>query len=235
MQRWFDVKKTQLEMMQDRGYAISPAEQAIFDMNLSQFINYLTQISEGTRSRQALSNTYVLNTLSTGAPIDEGPQECYVFFGARESADNKLIPVGVIHKFTNIITAVNEEGRPRYREAVLIVDAAISPQSKANLLAVKTVPYQIFHDSDLTYNPVQHVSVPRHELLSESEARMVLGQLRVDQYRLLLIYADDPVIRYYGWQSHRIVRVYRDDSAVNTMNTQSINYRLIIDTPKSKK
>lgn len=82
---------------------------------------------------------------------------------------------------------------------------------------------------ELTYNPIYHVDVPHHELLSDDEKTQKLLEMKVDPTKLLIIKLDDPVVRYYGWPVGGVVQIYRDDIAISILSPKSINYRIIVD------
>lgn len=219
MQRLFDIKKTQLEMVRDRGYTIFPAEEPILGMSISDFINYMGLLAKATPNvplRSLLSRTYE-------AVLPDGTKKTIlVYYGGKTNMQQKQVSADVAREFISLIQKYG------ISEAVLIVDAPLSSTGENELARLKLTKWQIFFDQDLTYNPVRHVDTPRHELLSPEAAELKLRELRVDRSKLLIIKIDDPVIRYYGWTSGGIVRVHRNDESVSILSPKSINYRVIV-------
>lgn len=219
MQRLFDIKKTQLEMVRDRGYTILPEEAAISTMSLNEFTNYMAQlVTANPRAplRSLLNRAYE-------AKLDDGTNRTMlVYYAGKTNPQQKLVSADVTREFITLVQ------RYRMTEAVLIVDAPLSSISGNELAALRLTKWQVFFDSELTYNPTRHVDTPRHELLTPEAAEAKLRELRVDRSKLLIIKVDDPVVRYYGWTAGGIVRVHRDDHTVSVLAPKSINYRVIV-------
>jgi len=215
MQRLFDIKKTQLELVQDRGYVVSPQEMAIFTMTLEEFTNYVNTmvVSQKKSARTVLSKSYDMVN-DNGEVI----RKMEVFYAGKEK---KYISSETVNEFIKRLT-------PKVYEAILIVNAPLSAPSSKELSAVHLTRWQIFNDSDLSYNPIRHVDTPRHELLSPEETQAKLKEMRVDMSKLLIIKVNDPVIRYYGWPVGGLVRVHRDDRAISILAPKSVNYRVIV-------
>ena len=219
MQRLFDVKKTQLQMARDRGYLLPPEEEAILTMTLTQFTSYAGDLSRqmNTSIRSALSRVYTSANKYNG--VD---RHMLVYYGGKTSPQQKQVSADTVRQF---IKLVQDYG---IFEAVIIVDAPLSSKGNDELSALTLVRWQVFFDSDLTYNPVNHVDTPRHELLSGEDAAAKLLEMKADVSKLLIIKTTDPVVRYYGWPVGGLVKIYRDDSAISVLSPKSINYRIII-------
>jgi DNA-directed RNA polymerase subunit H (RpoH/RPB5) len=219
MYRLFDIKKTQLEMVRDRGYDISPEEEPILGMTLAQFAEYggtLARANPRASARSLLSRSYMSKR------PDGSTRKMLVYYGGRTSPQQKQVSIEIVREFIGLIH------RYEIHEAILIVDAVLSSLGDTELSALTLTKWQVFFDSELTYNPTQAEDTPKHELLSEEAGRAKLRELRVDASKLLIMKLDDPVVRYYGWSAGRIVRVYRDDSAISILAPKTINYRIIV-------
>lgn len=219
MQRLFDIKKTQLEMVADRGYVIDPKEQEILNMGLEEFTRYLAATVEQMKNspRAALSRTYLSREF-----IDGKQRAMLVYFGGKTSPQQKQVSADVIRAFMGLIQKYG------IYEAVLIVDAPISSTGNEELSALKSAKWQVFQDSDLTYNPTQHVDVPLHVRLSPEEAQIKLREMRTDISKLPIIKVNDPIIRYYGWSVGDLIQIHRDDSVISILVSKSINYRVVV-------
>ena len=219
MQRLFDIKKIQLEMVRDRGYQISPEEEQILHTNLSGFINCVNELAAGnprTSVRSLLSRSYISeNPDANGVRL-----RMLVYYGGKTNPQQKQVSADVVREFIGF----TQRGM---NEAILIVDAPLSPTGNNELSALVLTKWQVFFDAQLTYNPTTHVDTPRHELLSPEETREKLHELKADLSKLLIIKSDDPVVRYYGWKAGGLVRVYRNDESVSILSSRSINYRVI--------
>ena len=220
MQRLFDIKKTQIQLVLDRGYQVPPEESGIPTMTIEEFAVYVNTIATANKiaPRAALSRYYE-DKDETGAVR----RTMLVFFGGKTEPQQKQVSADVVRRFIQSVQAYN------VTEAVLIVDAPLSSTGNNELNALTLVRWQIFNDSDLTYNPTRHVDTPRHELLEPGAARELLRDMKVDVSKLLIIKSNDPVIRYYGWPIGGIVRVHRNDRSVSILAPKSVNYRIITD------
>jgi len=69
-----------------------------------------------------------------------------------------------------------------------------------------------------------HVLVPKHELLSEEEARKILETLKLTKEQLPKIKADDPIAKEIGAKVGDIVRIERESPT----SGKSIVYRLVV-------
>jgi DNA-directed RNA polymerase subunit H (RpoH/RPB5) len=219
MQRLFDIKKTQLEMVRDRGYEISPDEELIFNMDIYNFTAYINELATANprvTTRSLLSRSYQA-TLPDGSI-----RSMLIYYGGKTDPRQKLVAAEVVREFIGLVQ------RYRITEAILIVDAALSSTGGVELSALTLTKWQVFFDSELTYNPTRHVDTPPHELLSPEQAQAKLRELRVDLSKLLIIKVNDPVVRYYGWTAGNIVRVHRDDQTISILSPKSINYRVIV-------
>lgn len=219
MQRLFDIKKTQLEMVRDRGYELSHEEEPILNMdiyNFSGYLNGLATVNPRASTRSLLSRSYRA-TLPDGSV-----RSMLVYYGGKADTRQKQVSAEVVREFIGLVQ------RYRINEAILIVDAALSSTGEKELSALTLTKWQVFFDSELTYNPTRHVDTPRHELLSPDDAQAKLRELRVDLSKLLILKVDDPVVRYYGWTAGNLVRVHRNDQTVSILSNKSINYRVIV-------
>ncbi|CAH6420207.1 DNA-directed RNA polymerase subunit RPB5 [uncultured virus] len=217
-QRLFDIKKTQLQLVADRGYEISQEEAVILDMNIDQFITYVNTIviTRNTSVRSALSRSYLSRDEINGVR-----RSMLVYYGGK-TATQKQVSAEVVREF---IALVQQYG---IYEAILIVDASLSSTGTQELSALTLTRWQVFFDEDLTYNPTRHVDTPRHELLSPEEREAKLREMKTDISKLPIIQYGDPVVRYYGWVPGSIIRIHRDDSALSILAPKSINYRVVV-------
>lgn len=219
MQKLFDIKKTQLEMVRDRGYDIYPDELAILNMTLREFTAYVNALKQ---ANPKLTIRAVLTRLYTARLPTGEEKSMLVYFGGKTDSQQKQVPAATVRNFIGSIQQY------RATESVFIVDAPLSSKGDTELKALTTTKWQIFQDGDLTYNPTTHVDTPRHELLSPEETQEKLVELKADLTKLLLIKVTDPVIRYYGWSVGGLVRVYRNDQSISVLSPESINYRVIV-------
>lgn len=219
MQRLFDIKKTQIEMVRDRGYTISDSELAILTMNLHSFENYINDlITSHSKSniRSLLSRSY------TATLPDNTTKSMLVYYGGKNNPQQKQVSADVVRDFIGLIQKYG------INEALLIVDAPLSSTGESELSSLTLTRTQVFFDHELVYNPTTHVDTPVHQLLSSEETQAKVRELKVDKSKLLILRFDDPIVRYYGWIPGNVVRVIRDDYNLSILSPKSINYRVIV-------
>jgi DNA-directed RNA polymerase subunit H (RpoH/RPB5) len=76
---------------------------------------------------------------------------------------------------------------------------------------------QVFYMKELMYNPLKHVLVPRHEKLTETEAKEMMEQYLIKhKAQLPIISRNDPIARRLGLRTGDIVRItrYNDTSGM---------------------
>ncbi len=219
MQQLFDIKKTQIEMVRDRGYVIPLAEMEILNGTYQNFITYVESLAANTPQS---SKRLLLTNYYKGNNFDGSEKRMLVFFGGLTDPGKKQISSTVIKEFTALCQ------KYAFTEAVLIVDAPLSVTSSENLSKLTMTSWQVFHDSDLTYNPTTHGDTHRHELLSPEVAQAKLREMKVEKSKIIILRSDDPIVKYYGWSVESIIAIHRDDSSVSILSPKSINYRVIV-------
>lgn len=219
MQKLFDIKKTQLEMAKDRGYMLSPQEEEILHMDLYTFDIYYKALIEHKKT----NNRTVLNRLYDAKDEnDKTIKRLLVYYGTKLEPQQKQISSNVIKEFIKIIL---ETG---VTEAVLIVDLNLSANSKEILSKLTSVKWQIFADDELIFNPVQHIDVPKHVLLTEEQKKAKLDELKTPITKLPIIKVNEPIIKYFNWPVGSVVKIERNDQSINILSPNSITYRVII-------
>lgn len=218
MQRLFDIKKTQLEMIIDRGYTVLPKEKEILTMNLQQFISYVKELgvkNPGNSNRSLLSSFYDTER------SDGSTERMLVYYASKDEAASEQISVNVVRRFIALINTYS------VTHAILIVDVQLSSPANKALEELRLTKWQLFIDDVLTHNPTHHQLVPHHELLSPEEAHRKKLQLRVNSSGLLILRSDDAIVQYYGWEVGSIIRIHRNHSYMNILAPKTYNYRVV--------
>lgn len=219
MQRLFDVKKTQIQMVEDRGYIVPDEEIKLLDGSLQYFISYLALMnSKGEfTARGSLTKIYK----------NQDGESMLVYYGNLEKG--KQISIDEVRKYENMIDHFRGLPEENLVEAILIVDHPMSSSANSHIntsinLKIKN---QIFQDSELCYNPTYHVLVPTHIKLTEQEKQEKIKELMVDTNKIPLMLPTDPIARYYGWTTGDMILITRIDMGVSILAPKSINYRII--------
>ncbi|MEM2282816.1 MAG: DNA-directed RNA polymerase subunit H [Candidatus Hadarchaeales archaeon] len=76
-----------------------------------------------------------------------------------------------------------------------------------------------------SFNVLEHVLVPKHELLSEKEKEEVLKKLGLKPEELPLLLVTDPAARAIGAKPGDVVRIIRESPTAG----KAIAYRLVVE------
>lgn len=221
--RFLRIKRTELEMMEDRGYNLTESQQYFLDniTTIEQFFNWFDDEKKKIGLRASLTDTY------THA---EKNGKFFVFYaGSNQDPTKKIRSVQqvVIQSF---IASLQVPGTS-YHGALIIAETNLGPKAQSDLNGIKSVPVQVILEDNMTYNVTRHTWVPRHELLSKFEMEKVLSEAHVTTNQFPMITDKDPVIAYYGW-TKGLVRIYRDDSNIPCLTPESVQYRVIVSKQK---
>ena len=202
MYRLFAVKKTQLELVTDRGYIIPPTEMSYSHMTLQDFEAFVAALQSKKKNiRDSLSYIY------DNADMTE---RLLVYYASKENKNR--VSTETIGNFIALVEGEqNKSGKPT--SSILIIDASLSPQAN-DALVNSQIKVQIYDESDLTYNVTHHVDVPKHVLLSDEEMAEKLKELRLPASKVGIILSTDPVVRYYGWPPGGMVKIHRSDGTL---------------------
>lgn len=226
MQSLFDIKKTQLELVMDRGYYLPAEEAPILSMNLKEFITYVKDLADPERTgtvglskaRASLARIY-----TNAPPESDTPhtKTMLVYYGGKTNSSQKLISADVIRAF------IGKTQTYRVTEAILIVDSPISSTGNEDLSALRQTQWDVFYDDELAYNPSRHVDVPLHVRLPPEEAVAVMAAMRVKPSQILIMRKSDPIAKYYGWVPGDLIRITRSDIGVSVLAPITIAYRIV--------
>jgi DNA-directed RNA polymerase subunit H (RpoH/RPB5) len=217
-------------MVMDRGFQI-PGEDTIFDMTESQFILYLNDLRGANKGTlRTFASRFYVNEIgqrrtllvyfankSTKKKGDEDDAE----FGKHKEKTLK----GAIEPYIALLLKHVPD------RSILIVSAPLGSKARdfmnENLANVRTI-HELHYDEDLTYNPIYHVDVPRHELIPPDQVPQLLNEMKVSISLLPLMKQDEPIAKYYGWPVGSVIRIYRNDDYISILSPKSINYRVVI-------
>ncbi|KAF8199650.1 RNA polymerase [Pholiota molesta] len=181
------VNRTVHELVKDRGFQVSDEE---INMDLQRFRDAYAN-SSGVVDRQQL-NFY---TTSRTNPSDQ----IFVFF-----SDEKSVGVKSMRKLLNILEEKS------IQRGIIVFPGNMTPSARKVILAMSS-EYRLeeFSEADLLVNIVHHTLVPRHEVLTPEEKKILLEKYRLKETQLPRIQLADPVARYYGLRRGQVVKITR--------------------------
>lgn len=212
------VKKTQLELMRDRGYDISKEERVLDDdFNLANFIEfYDLNVTEEYNYSNLLSEIYVKT---------DNPETKYaVVYSIIKT--KSLLPVTEIDYFESQMNNHDCFGG-------MIISTNMASSSANVKLAILITKKKIQHYivNELLYNPTKHFLVPKHHVLTHEEKQHFLKNnknisisqlpiIRVKNLHLTDCWSKDvaphgscgdPIAKYYAVEVDQIVQINREN------------------------
>ncbi|CAN4106647.1 unnamed protein product [Withania somnifera] len=195
--RYFLSRRTMLEMLKDRGFAIPNSE---IDTTLEEFRDKYGQRPDVERLR-----------ISTMHRNDLTNKVLVIFCGPN------AVKVNVVR---SILTQImNKESLSRL---ILIIQNQMTNQA---MKAVELFSFkvEIFQITDLLVNITKHVLKPRHELLTDTEKEKLLKKYNLEEKQLPRMSQKDAIARYYGLEKGQVVKVTYNSEIIET----HVTYRCV--------
>ncbi|CAH6421825.1 DNA-directed RNA polymerase subunit RPB5 [uncultured virus] len=83
---------------------------------------------------------------------------------------------------------------------------------------------EIFLEKELMINIIDHVLVPKHEILEDNDAKEVLTKYNAKKRNMPKILSSDPIARYFNMKSGQICKIIRPSEKSGL----TVSYRLVI-------
>ncbi|XP_066336402.1 DNA-directed RNA polymerase V subunit 5A-like [Miscanthus floridulus] len=195
--RLFLARRTALEMLRDRGYAVPEDELA---RTLPEFRAWWEDKPE--LERLAFSTTLASDPSSKVKIVFCPPEPV------------KLVAIRVVY------TGVKDENLSRL---ILILQGRI--MSKAREAIKEIFPFKVdtFQITELLVNITKHVLKPKHQVLTAEEKAKLLKEYNVLDAQLPRMLENDAVARYYGLGKGTVVKVIYDSE----LTGNHVTYRCI--------
>ncbi|KAF8907340.1 RNA polymerase [Gymnopilus junonius] len=181
------VNKTIHELVRDRGFSVSDEE---IHMDLPRFREAYANTS-GVVDRGQL-NFYTTSRTNSADQI-------FVFF-----SEERSVGVKTMRKMLSILEEKS------IQRGIIVFPGNMTPSARKVIVAMAS-EYRLeeFSEADLLVNIVHHTLVPRHEVLTSDEKRLLLEKYRLKETQLPRIQLADPVARYYGLRRGQVVKITR--------------------------
>ena len=143
-----------------------------------------------------------------------------------EDSDDKTYYIKLLYqKITGIAKSSNigDFIYPRKNTPKLIVATGITGKA---LQQLKTdfLNSEVFTEDELMINLVDHVAVPKHEILSDEDAKLMMADYILKKRELPKIFINDPVSKYFNAKLGQIFRIIRPSELAG----ESVYYRIVI-------
>lgn len=184
-----------LQLLQDRGYALSEEEQATAE-DEAEFTKKFGEDDHIQRENLGLTVSKInMNDNESDA------NAIMVFFIEEPKVGVKAIK--------EVATQMRSEGNNVNRSIIVIQDK-ITPFAKQSLSEMQPkIMIEVFREAELLVNITKHVLVPEHRVLSTEEKLTLLKRYKVKETQLPRIQFNDPIARYYGMARGQVVRIVR--------------------------
>lgn len=205
--RLFRVRRTVLELLRDRGYAVLDEEED------------LRQPPDVFRSEFATNNYNRESLTLLRQKRDNANDQIYVFFPDEQR--NKLLGVKPI---SDKAERMEKDG---VRSAIIILQTGLTPYAKSaveKLSAGEMCKMEVFLENELIVNITKHVLVPRHDVLPDEAKLALLRRYKLKESQLPRIQKSDPIARYYGLQHGQVVKITRPSETAG----RYVTYRLCV-------
>ncbi|CAK9185905.1 unnamed protein product [Ilex paraguariensis] len=179
--RYYLSRRTVLEMLKDRGYAVPDSE---INLSLPEFRNIHGQKPDIDRLR-----------ISTSHRSDPSNKVLVLFCG------QGVVKVNVIRAIATQI--MNKDSLSRL---ILIVQNQITSQA-TKALDLFSFKVEVFQITDLLVNITKHVLKPKHQVLSDKDKQKLLKKFSLEEKQLPRMLQKDAIARYYGLEKGQVVKV----------------------------
>jgi DNA-directed RNA polymerase subunit H len=235
----YKVKKETLIILKNRGFEINEDESLILNdsINIEEFKLLYTdikndsthllypEISKKIYFRTFMSNIYYNNSTK---------KHCLVFFTEPEYKKTKKISNEQIAEFCKAVIETKVE------QAIIVSN--LSSSTSANSLCLDSskgisgIFIQYFTDEELLYNPIDHVFVPKHRIMSDNEIKEFTEVDKISLKLLPKISFFDPICKRLGADEGDVIEILRTSLLEETLIDEEFAYRVVykprLDKPK---
>ncbi|GAQ85816.1 DNA-directed RNA polymerase II subunit 5 [Klebsormidium nitens] len=202
----YRVRKTVLQMLNDRGYLVLDEE--------------LSQTKDDFREK--FGDDPKKDDLTMSKKKSDSGEQILVFFPDAKSDGSSSGKVGVkqIKEYVEVMK------RGDIRRAIMVVTDNLTPFAKSCLgeIASKGYTIEVFQESELLVNISHHVLVPKHYVLSNEDKKALLERYTVKETQLPRMQVSDPIARYFGLTRGQVVRIVRPSETAG----RYVTYRYVV-------
>lgn len=208
-------RRTIMHMLETRGYDVKDPKRNYenyekFVEKFSEFIN--ENDLEGLKEK--ISKIYYSS---------DNSKSIYVWFSTMKPG-TKSTGKDIVLKFLEDIKE-NE-----CDSGIIILEAKFASEAGKDFEnARKTNPrLQFFLEEDLYSTVINHVLVPKHELIPPKEKEKLIKEMKLPHpENMEFILSTDPVVKFYGWLPGDMIRIHRNDDFVDTLTPLTYGYRIV--------
>ncbi|ETW82854.1 hypothetical protein HETIRDRAFT_315674 [Heterobasidion irregulare TC 32-1] len=181
------VNRTIHELVKDRGFQVSDDE---INMDLATFKSLYANSGDSVDRNQL---NFFTNSRTNSS------DQIFVFF-----SDEKSVGVKTMRKLLSILD------EKKIERGIIIFPGTMTSSARKVILAMHNkFKLEEFAEADLLVNITHHRLVPRHEVLTVDEKKLLLDRYRLKETQLPRIQIADPIARYYGLRRGQVVKITR--------------------------
>jgi len=195
---WFNVRKTVLEMLQDRGNSI-PKEVSI--VNFEQF-----SIKYDTDNIDIYINDEIKN------------KKIYVHFNI--NLNKKFGKSDLVETLKKVVNSYKDENI----NLILLLKEKENSTVTKELERKQYENVEIFLKKYMIFNITHHIYVPKHIVLNDEESEEVVSKFNTPKIKFPKILKSDPLARYFALKSGMMFKILRKSPEVG----ESISYRYCV-------
>ncbi|KAK2440065.1 DNA-directed RNA polymerases II and IV subunit 5A [Trifolium repens] len=189
--RYFECRRTLMEMLRDRGYNVSESD---LTLTLSDFRSQFGELPKTETLGVCLSH--------------------------RSNPSNKVQVIftgtGDIRKST--LTEIQNQivNKERLSRLILIVQSKMTAYARKELENCQ-YKVEIIKLNDLVVNPTKHVLQPKYEVLTAVEKQELLKKYKIEEKQLPHMLRTDPMATYFGLERGQVVKISHSGEMFNSL------------------
>jgi len=182
----YKVRKTILEMIEDRGYYIPESEKITFEQFGIKYNNKNIDIYINDEFKNKKIYVYFHNELKSFS-----------------KSDLKKITNDIFQKYNDDSISIILLLKDKENSAIT---KELSKDSYKNI--------EVFIQSKMIFNITHHIFVPKHIIISPEEENEVLEKYNTKKGKLPKISKTDPIAKYYGMKTNQVCKIIRNSPEV---------------------
>lgn len=173
-------------------------------------ITVLTNIVRMLTERNLLKRTNLDQNIKT---VTSSLSDNMIYTIKLDNVSSKDDNICAVKYFSQKITSVSKTSPindflNKYKNNPKII-VVLSVSTKAENLITSHPKSEIFVERNLMMNLIDHILVPKHELLSPADAALFFSQYNCKKRNASRISSNDPIARYYNMKPGDVCRIIR--------------------------
>uniref|UniRef100_A0A7S0V2R5 DNA-directed RNA polymerases I, II, and III subunit RPABC1 n=1 Tax=Hemiselmis tepida TaxID=464990 RepID=A0A7S0V2R5_9CRYP len=189
----FKIRRTILQMLRDRSYVVFETQDDL-------------EMSRSTFEQKFVKNFQVIRSeleINRSKWLEENMRILVVFIEGEK--EKSAIGVKSIRSFCE---RIKQDG---FQNSIIVLHGKLTSHAKQAINSINSIDDKIeyFSEAELIVNITEHNLVPKHEIISEEEARNLFKRYSIRENQLPRINKRDPISRYFGLQKNKIMKIIR--------------------------